>query len=420
MWMSKKVRRVLLAVVVLVLALSAGSLAQPVEIEFAYSWMSGERGEITQALVDEFNAQQTEIRVKLIAATGNFNEWLSVRLAANQQPDLTLHQPQTLKRNSEFLVDLGQILERRGLYQSTIDDFFPPALNEASEDGMLLGMPINTQIATIYYYVPEVLAESGIAAPQVGWTWDDLVQMAQKASRRDAEGPTRWGVIPQHNTNWIRSTGLQNEAPWFSEDGRTFLPNPEAMIDAMEWSINLIERGLLHEGNGRPVFLESGNAAIYVDGTYRLPAIRDRGIDVGVAPPILGKTGGADGASHSLMAFKTGNLEKEQAAATFIFWFAEAAQAARYAVTWGDLGARKSTLTHPNYAPAQEGVRRDFHAYIDYYVPQFGNPAFPAARGTWDEYVNKAFRGEMPAASAVESAKREIQHVFDGYYDGRE
>ena len=134
---------------------------------------------------------------------------------------------------------------------------------------------------------------------------------------------------------------------------------------------------------------------------------------------MIGKKAGADAANHALFAFKTGDAAREEASVTFITWFAEAPQAARYVIAWGDLGARRSALVHPNYAPEEPEIYQVFHQYIPIYTEQYGNPVFPTVDNTWRAYLDKVVRGEMPAQAAVESAIREIQPYFDEYYSSR-
>ncbi|MDE2816009.1 MAG: extracellular solute-binding protein [Chloroflexota bacterium] len=89
-------------------------------------------------------------------------------------------------------------------------EFYPYALDQFREDGKLYALPINVD-PQLLHYDAAYFAEQGVRPVDESWDWDDLVESAERLTRRGEDGTvTRWGLMPQLNGLWWAL--WQNEA----------------------------------------------------------------------------------------------------------------------------------------------------------------------------------------------------------------
>lgn len=113
------------------------------------------------------------------------------------------------------LVDLQTAFEAQEGFDE--DDYFPAALNACrNARGNLIGLP-STFTPYVMYVNESMLAELGLARPEAGWTWDDLLRLARAATADlDGDGRTdRYGISL---TQW-----LQAVCPWIWQAGGSLL-----------------------------------------------------------------------------------------------------------------------------------------------------------------------------------------------------
>lgn len=128
-----------------------------------------------------------------------------------------------------WTADLTDFIARDAA-EMEIDDFFPGTIDVWEVDGKIYAMPIGVSGQTILYN-KDILAQVGLVDPPHswdtdGWTWDDMIDYARKATERDAEGKAiRFGTT-------IRSAGLMVDLPWIF--GGDFL-NPNSYLPGTKW-----------------------------------------------------------------------------------------------------------------------------------------------------------------------------------------
>ncbi len=426
--LRKRILALACLLVMVTCLLSAASFAQPVDVKFAYPWGSGDRLAIATDLVEDFNREHPNIRVEIIHPSGSLDEWLAINVVAGTAPDVFIHRPGYTLPYADQLVDMGAFLRRQGTYAEVFDDMVPGVIESyTAPGGKIIGLPMNTTLASINYFNKDRFAEGGVADPHEGWTWEDLEIIGRKLVRFNSAGvQTQWGATALTPRNFMLEVAvLGNGARWVSDDGRIFLPDVPETREAMQWAVELFRQNgglfLVGPAEDRQLGLSTfiaGNVGIHIDGSYRLPALAEGDFDLRVAPPLFGpKRSVTRGANHAMVVFQS-TPEREQAAATFVAWMAEPPQTARYNLVWGNFNARLSANLHPNFAPALEGLEREFLQYIPYFEPIVNAP-YEQAQDIWHGYVNQVADGLMPVESAILSAKREIQPLFDEYYARR-
>ena len=83
-----------------------------------------------------------------------------------------------------MLEPIEERLESSAVFEE--DDFYEEALDAFRFDGTLTCLPQNIS-SLVVYYNKDLFRKAGIAEPETGWTWDDMIEKA-KALTVDADG----------------------------------------------------------------------------------------------------------------------------------------------------------------------------------------------------------------------------------------
>ena len=100
-----------------------------------------------------------------------------------------------------LLLDLEPLIAVDEDFDAT--DFYPGTLEQYQWDGGIWGVPLNASYLLIYYD-KDLFDQAGIAYPEVGWSWDDLLATARATTIRDGDEVTQWGV----SFRWIGTLTL--------------------------------------------------------------------------------------------------------------------------------------------------------------------------------------------------------------------
>jgi multiple sugar transport system substrate-binding protein len=248
MSVRKSLLLVLAIVWVMGLALAAVAQEEPVTIRFS-SWDTGEGGERNQAIIDQFT-EETGIQVIVELQQGAEDPAILVQMAAGTAPDVIQAGEFNLKRRALAseggFLDLTPFIEADG-------DFDPDAeyFAEVYGVGVIDGAPyaFNKDFATVAFYVnTDMFEEAGLAIPEEGWTYDDLIALAQELTLDangnnalspdfDPENIVQYGWW--HPDSWVRgwqSIPYSFGAQLLSDDGLTATGylNSEATVQSIE------------------------------------------------------------------------------------------------------------------------------------------------------------------------------------------
>lgn len=166
-----------------------------------------------QELGREFERENPGVRVRFLSDVGGADQLakLKIMLAARQPLDVTWLDVVEL---SAFLDD-GAVLDLQPFIERDPDwrpeEFFDGPLEALrGRDGHLYGLP-STFTPYVMYFNKDLLDREGISYPKPGWTWDDLLEIARRCTKR----PGQYGISI---TQW-----LQALAPWIWQNGGEFL-----------------------------------------------------------------------------------------------------------------------------------------------------------------------------------------------------
>jgi multiple sugar transport system substrate-binding protein len=186
--------------------------AEVIELRFS-SPDSAQSMELTQSLVDTWNSINPNVHVIYEASPEDYTTKLLTQFGAGEAPDIFF-------LGIESLVDFqrkGTLLDLTPLADEGFYDQYNANIAEFLRvDGVPYGVSREGTTQAIFYNT-RLFDEAGVAYPQDGWTWDDVLATAQALTKTDADGNvTQWGIR-------VQPTWLRNMEPWVYQNGGEFL-----------------------------------------------------------------------------------------------------------------------------------------------------------------------------------------------------
>ena len=231
------------------------AMAQEITLRFS-SWDTGEGQARTETILEQFSAE-TGIGYEYELQDGASDPAILVQMAAGTAPDVIQTGEFNLRRRALAseggFMDLTPYIEADPEFSA--DMFYPEVFNVGVIDGAVYA--INKDFATTAFYVnTDMFEEAGIPIPEEGWTYDDLIEIAQELTL-DENGNNALSPdfdpdnIVQYgwwiNTNWVRgwqSIPYSFGGQLLSDDGTEatgYLNSPE-VVAAMEYYQDAIHK----------------------------------------------------------------------------------------------------------------------------------------------------------------------------------
>ena len=243
-------------------------------------WVRGspEQSAIYRSIIDEFSALNPEAKVRVeIMPARRFVQKLLAGVDAGHAPDVfNLHwrdMPQVSSTGQ--LLPLDELVDRDGIDR---EDYYPVGLKGYTYRGVLYGLPVKGSTITCYYNM-DLFDRYGVAYPTGDWTWEDLLEKAQKLTvDEDGDGMTDiYGLTPYDIANYVWSAG-GDFLRW--ENGRwvSNLDDPK-VYEGVKYYVDLyFEHGVspprpgMRSDNPMSTFtFEAGRVAMAITGPWRIP-----------------------------------------------------------------------------------------------------------------------------------------------------
>lgn len=237
----------------------------------------GKERTILEEAVKRFEEKHPDVKVEIVAHQNDaYKTKLPVAMGGGNPPDIF---------HSWGGGWLGEFVEAGQVYDLTdqvdADRFAPAALEAATFDGKIMGVPLAMDVVPVWYN-KEVFEKYDIEPPE---TWDELMQVMETLKKND--------VIPFALANKTKWTGafylmyladrVGGEQVFQNAMDRKGSFDHPAYVKAGEYIQQLVKAGAFPEGfNGldedtgqsRQLFY-SGKAAMYVMGSWFLNNIQD-------------------------------------------------------------------------------------------------------------------------------------------------
>ena len=195
--------------------------------------------------------------------------------------------------NSGIVEDLTDTLKQKGI--DVKSQTFPGIQGAAIYEGRVYGVPADLSVDGIWIH-RDILRKAGIPEPRGPWSWEQLAQLAQRLTGRDATGRvTQYGLM--FNWDW-KDFFFTYGAHIFSPDGRRcLLDRPEAsraiaMMHDLVYKYRVaptpVEQASMSGeggwGSGSIAWFGAKRCAMALGGRWWLARLRDYpGLDLGAA-----------------------------------------------------------------------------------------------------------------------------------------
>ncbi len=202
--------------------------------------------ELNEELAKKFHELHPNITVKIeLVSFEDYLVKMQVDLAAGTAADVIYINPSInfpLVAYKGFVLPLDEYVKRDNY---DLSDLHPLAVETARFDGKLYAIAQEAGAGEpTLYFNKALFDEAGIPYPTDDWTYDDLLEAAQKLTKdTDGDGKIdQYGIIPPYerrhlsNNTLVRSFG----GGWVSDDGTTSLANKLETIEAVQFMADLV------------------------------------------------------------------------------------------------------------------------------------------------------------------------------------
>lgn len=244
-----------------------------------------------QPIVDAFIADgHPDVQFNFIHQPDEYETKLQALIAAGTGPDVFLLNSNQILR----FADEGVILDQQPYYDAAGIDVDATYVDAAiwRWDGELLAVAPSMN-SIIVFYNKAMFDAAGVAYPpheaNAAWTWDQFVETAQALTSGEGMDKVYGVYVAPWSTVWTPFL-FSNGAAWFNDDVSELTLNSPQAVEVLENMANLrLTDGVaptldIADSIGWDVMLQSGRAAMLIDGTWNMATMMDTwGSDLGIA-----------------------------------------------------------------------------------------------------------------------------------------
>jgi sn-glycerol 3-phosphate transport system substrate-binding protein len=410
---------------------SVAALAQaPVEVSFFYPVAVG--GPITK-IVDgyaaDFEKENPGIKLKPIYS-GSYQESIAKALTAvkSGEPPVTSI---LLSTDMYTLIDEESIVPFDELVktpedQAWLKSFYPAFMENSQTGGKTWGIPFQRSTIVLYYN-KEAFKEAGLDPNRPPANWKEMVDYAQKLTKRDASGRvTQWGVqIPSSGfPYWLfQGLAIENGVNLMNAAGtETYYDKPE-VIEALQYWVDLVKKhkvhpeGIVEWGTTPKDFFERKVAMVWTT-TGNLTNVRANAkFDFGVAMLPASRQRGSPTGGGNFYLFKKSTPAQRDAAFKFIKWVTTPQRAAQWGIDTGYVAVRADAWETPAMKEYVAGfpaaaVARDQLPYAKAELSTHDNQRVTKAL---NDGLQAALTGTKTSEQAMKDAQRESERILRAY-----
>ncbi|MDR1903429.1 MAG: ABC transporter substrate-binding protein [Treponema sp.] len=416
----------------------SGEAQSPGKMELTFFYPVNVGGPLT-ALIDkictDFTRENPNIIVKPVY-TGNYDDTvvkIQTAIQGRNPPDffINLATQRFSMAASKAAIPLDDLIATDGAAgKAYIDDFLPGFMEDSWVDGKIYSIPFQRSTMVLFYN-KDAFAEVGLNPEKPPVSWKELVEYAQKLTKRDASGNiTRYGVgtaLNSGSAQWgFTGFALQNSADGrnlMSENGKQVYFDTPENVDALQFWLdlqnkyNVMQKGIVQWTDLPGQFL-SGQAAMIYHTTGNLTNINNNAkFKFGVAFLPGNKRMGAPTGGGNFYVSAGIPKERQEAAWKFIKFATTPERAAQWNVDTGYVATRKSAL--------DTQIMKDYYAKVPQARVAFDQiPLAKPELTTYDsakiwrilnDHIQSAVTGEATAAQAMKAAQAEATEALKRY-----
>jgi sn-glycerol 3-phosphate transport system substrate-binding protein len=306
-------------------------------------------------------------------------------------------------------------------------DFWPALHINAQVDGTLYAIPFQNSTPLLYYSV-DAFKEAGLDPAKPPATWAELIQYAQKLTKRNGDKVERWGLMLPGSYDycgWLTSAfAMSNGGMYFNPQygGEVYYDSPSTLgalklIDDLIHKYRVMPEGVV-DAKDAPTAFFAGETAMTILSTGSLSFVRENmktAYAVGFIPRNIANAAPIGGGS--LVTFKGVPEDQRKAAWSFMKWLSAPEQLASWSRFTGYFAPRKSsyelpemkefTAAHPDALIALK--------QLEYAKPWFMTYNTVAVRKAIEDEVQAVMTGKKKPEAAVKDAQRKADEIMLPY-----
>ena len=412
------------------IALSAGLARAQTEISFFYPVAVG--GPVTKIIdgyAADFEKENPGIKVKPIYA-GSYQDTIVKALTAHKsgEPPVT---SVLLSTDMYTLIDEDAIVPIDN-FVTTADDkawlasFYPAFMLNSRTGGKTWGAPFQRSTVVLYWN-KELFKEAGLDPNRPPGTWAEMVDYAQKLTKKDASGKiTQYGVqIPSSGFPYWLFQGLttENDVVLMNDAGNETYFDKPGVIEAVQFWVDLSKKhnvhpaGIVEWGTTPRDFFEKKIAMMWTT-TGNLTNVKTNAkFDFGVAMLPANKRRGSPTGGGNFYIFKKSSPAQQQAAFKFIKWITSPQRAAQWGIDTGYVAVRADAFETPvmkqyvaGFPPA--AVARD---QLQFAVAELSTHDNQRVTKALNDGLQAVLTGTKTAEQAMKDAQRESERLLRSY-----
>lgn len=254
-----------------------------VKISMSVWGMPFENALYTDVYIPEFEKENPDIKVEFLHYDELRDKYLTLG-AANDLPDV-MRSPGV---NVQEFIQRGMFIPLDKYIED--DNFDMNNYPEASWvsmqlDGQTFAIPQDAN-STVLYYDPKAFKEAGLEEPDHNYTLEQMMNDAKILTKKDKKGNVeKYGFVMGWNADNFVQFVLSNGGNIWSEDGSTSTIDSQESIEALEyWRDLVVDFQLTTSASdqaqmGPDAYFQAGRAAMYMDGTWMAPSIKNSAPD---------------------------------------------------------------------------------------------------------------------------------------------
>ena len=290
------------------------------------TWDNEESLTFQQELVDEFNASQDEIEVKLEAYGNEYDTKITAGMGAGDAPDVMYMWNYPLYH--EALEPLDTFIDGEG--EEYKGNFYETTWSYNSIDDTVYGIPVGFTTHVLFYN-KDLFDAAGLAYPTSEWTWDDLHQASKELS--DPNKTVYGYVLPMQPDPYDFEMYLwSNGTSYTDEQGELAgnLNSAESVEVFTTFQEMLKDQTAVASEDSGTDEMSAGTAAMLISGAWSIETLNDAGINYGtVEIPSFEGEESVSVLSSSGLAMSADSENKEAAWEFIKFWTNENANKVR-------------------------------------------------------------------------------------------
>lgn len=247
-------------------------------------WGTPEEVSIIENILSEWQKEHPNIKVRIDHTNyGGYMSKILTQVAGGAAPDIICTEVDMFVN----YVKKG-VFEPLNSYANTdpnfhLDDFFPEVVDRFTVDQKLYVIPRDTAPFACVYYNKDLFDQAGLPYPSDDWTWQDMLDMAQKLTKTGDDGRIdQYGFYAWAWQNFIYSNGGQL-VDNVNHPQRLMMGQKRA-LEGLQFYVDLIHKhkvmpaptALSNLGMGIQSMFAAGKLAMFASGIWETPSLRNK------------------------------------------------------------------------------------------------------------------------------------------------